>query len=142
MLNQRSRNIAALGVIPMYGYKSFIEVVMNSRDQYEIIGLCKISYFIKQPCRSVCWKKHSKLLKQCSTLAKQSGKSNILIYNKLLKFQASPKFRLPDCQPAVRPGSARCRPPDFSQVMYVQSHRIYKFPDPLKICQLHHLASF
>ena len=31
-----------------------------------------------------------KLLKQCSTLAKQSGKSNISIYSKLLKLQASP----------------------------------------------------
>ena len=38
----------------------------------------------------------SKLLKQCSTLAKQSGKSNISIYSKLLKFQALPKFCLLD----------------------------------------------
>ena len=39
----------------------------------------------------------SKLLKQCSTLAKQSRKLNISIYSKLLKFQASPKFRQPAC---------------------------------------------
>ena len=65
----------------------------------------------------------SKLLKQqCGTLAKQSGKSNISIYSKLLKFQASSKFRVPDrqtaCLPAVRPDSNRCRPPNFSQVAY------------------------
>ena len=37
---------------------SFIVVVMNSRDRYEIIGLHKISHSIKQPCRSACLKKH------------------------------------------------------------------------------------
>ena len=31
---------------------SFIVVTMNSRDRYEIIGLCKISHLIKQPCSS------------------------------------------------------------------------------------------
>ena len=36
---------------------------MNSGEQYEIIGPCKISYFIVEVC---AWK----LLKQCSTLAK------------------------------------------------------------------------
>ena len=36
---------------------SFIAVAMNSRDQYKIIGLCKISHFIKQPCRNVCLEK-------------------------------------------------------------------------------------
>ena len=36
---------------------SFIAVAMNSRDQYKIIGLCKISHFIKQPCRNVCMEK-------------------------------------------------------------------------------------
>ena len=35
----------------------FIVVAMNNRDRYEIIGLCKISHFIKQPCRSVYLKK-------------------------------------------------------------------------------------
>ena len=53
---------------------------MNSRDRYEIIGLYKISHSIKQPCNSVCLKRARnalKLLKQCSTLAKQSGKSNM-----------------------------------------------------------------
>ena len=29
---------------------------MNSKDRYEIIGLCKISHFTKQPCRNVCYK--------------------------------------------------------------------------------------
>ena len=38
----------------------------------------------------------SKLLKQCSTLAKQSGKLNISIFSKRLKFQASPKFCMLD----------------------------------------------
>ena len=65
----------------------------------------------------------SKLLKQYSTLAKQSGKSNFSIYSKLLKFQASPKFRQPASQPAcllaIRPGSARCRPPDFHRLCTV-----------------------
>ena len=64
----------------------------------------------------------SKVLKQYSTLAKQSGKLNISIYSKHLKFQALPKFRqlasLPATLPAVRPGFAMSRPPDFLQVMY------------------------
>ena len=30
---------------------------MNSRDQYEIIGLCEILHSIKQPCKSDCLKK-------------------------------------------------------------------------------------
>ena len=67
---------------------------MNSRDRYEIIGLCKISHSIKQPCRSVCLKKS---VRNAYTLAKQSEKLNILIYSKLLKIQASPNFRLPAC---------------------------------------------
>ena len=94
---------------------------MNSRDQYEIIGLHKISHSIKQPCRSVCLKKVLECIKVSETihaLAKQRGKSNISIYSKLLKFQASPKFCLTDSLPAVRPSSARCRPTDFSQVIY------------------------
>ena len=39
--------------------KSFIVVAMSGRDQYEIIGLLKISRSIKQPCigSSVCVKK-------------------------------------------------------------------------------------
>ena len=91
----------------------------------EIIGLYKISHSIKQPCRSVCLKKSinlrnvSKLLKQCSTLTKQSGKSNVSVYSKLLKFQAMHKFVCWTANlPAVRLSSAWYRPPDFSQVMY------------------------
>ena len=41
----------------IYIYISFIAVAINSRDQYEIIGLCKISHFVKQPCRNVCLEK-------------------------------------------------------------------------------------
>ena len=48
----------------------------------------------------------SKLLKQCSTFAKQSRKSNIMIYSKLLKFQTSPKIHQPTTsQPAIIPSS-------------------------------------
>ena len=71
----------------------------SSNDQYEIIGLHKISHFI-----NVCLEKAlnaSKLLKQCSTLAKQSRKLIILIYSRLLKFQIS-SHELP----AVRPGAS------------------------------------
>ena len=100
---------------------SFIAVAMNSRDRYKILGLREFSHFIKQPCRNVCLDKNViitlKLLKQCSTLAKQCGKLNILIYSKLLKFQASPKFHHSASQSAVRLGSDRCKS-DFSQVMY------------------------
>ena len=39
-------------------YTSFIAVVMNSKDWYEIIGLCKISHFIKQFCKNVCLEKY------------------------------------------------------------------------------------
>ena len=91
-------------------------VVLYSRDRYEIIGLIKISYSIKQPCSSICLKKSarnaSKIFKQCSTFVKQNRKLNILIYPKLLKCHTSPKFCLPNCLPAVRPSSARCKPPN------------------------------
>ena len=104
---------------------SFIAVTMNSRDWYEIIGLSKISPFIKQPCRNFCLESvinGSKFLEQCSTLAKQSRKLNLLICSELLKFQASSKFRLPASQPASPPAvrlvSARCKLPDFSKFMY------------------------
>ena len=40
---------------------SFIAVAMNSRDQYEIIGLRKISHFMKQPCRNVGLHKYIKV---------------------------------------------------------------------------------
>ena len=57
---------------------SFIAVAMNSRDRYEIIGLAEFHTL----CRSVCLKKSirnsSKLLKQCSTLAKQNGNSKLI----------------------------------------------------------------
>ena len=105
--------------------ESFIMVAINSRDQYEIIGLRKISYSTKQPSRSFCLKKALEMHQSCSILAKHSRKSNISIYSKILKFQALSKFRLPihqrACLPAVRPGYARCRPPDFYRLCTVQS---------------------
>ena len=62
---------------------SFIAVAMNIRDRYEIIGLCEISHFLKQPCRNVkSIINASNLLKQCSTSAKQSG-------NRIFRFIAS-----------------------------------------------------
>ena len=96
-----------------------VTVAMISRDGYEIIGFCEISHSIKQPCRRVCLKKGLEMRQSCKNNAvpwvKQSTKLNILIYSKLSKFQASPNFI---SQPAVRHSSARCTPPDFSQVMY------------------------
>ena len=117
-------------------------VALNSRDRYEIIGLCKTSHSIKKGLPEKNVRNASKLLKQCSSLAKQSGKSNILICSyflkfqaslstlakqskksnilinsKLLKFQALPKFYQPASLPVLRPNSAQSRPPDFSQVM-------------------------
>ena len=82
---------------------------MSSSDQYKIIGLCKISDSIKQPCNSVYLKNIRNalnLLEQCSTLAKQGGNSNILINSKLYKFITLPEFCLTACLTAVRPGSA------------------------------------
>ena len=38
----------------MYIYISYSMVVLYSRDQYEIIGLRKISHSIKKPCSSIC----------------------------------------------------------------------------------------
>ena len=38
-------------------YLSYSTVVLY-RDRYEVIGLHKISYSIKQPCGSICLKKH------------------------------------------------------------------------------------
>ena len=43
--------------IYIYMYHTYIAVAMYSRDQYEIIGFCKISHFIKQPCKKVCLEK-------------------------------------------------------------------------------------
>ena len=43
----------------------FIVVTMNSRDQYEIIGICKTSHSIKQPCSSVCLKKALEIHQKC-----------------------------------------------------------------------------
>ena len=43
--------------IYIYIYISYIAVAMYNRDRYEIIGLCEISHFIKQPCKNVCLEK-------------------------------------------------------------------------------------
>ena len=77
-------NFGSYGWIFSTSPLSLIVVAMNSRDQYEIIGFHKISHFIStlQKClpeNSI--RDASKLLKQCSTLAKQSGKLNILIFS-------------------------------------------------------------
>ena len=59
--------------------------------------------------------------RQLSTLAKQSRKSEFFDIQQAFKISSLAQISsasLPACQPAVRPGSARCRPPDFSQVMY------------------------
>ena len=40
-------------------------VAMNSRDQYEIIGVRKISHFITQPCNSVYLKKALEMHQTC-----------------------------------------------------------------------------
>ena len=81
---------------------SFITVTINSRDRYEIIGLRKISYYkLNNLVEELAWKKHQKCIKVAETMqylwAKQSRTSNILIHSKLLKFEASPKFRLMNC---------------------------------------------
>ena len=103
MLNRRSPEL-----LKLLGKQKvpFIVVAMNSRDRYEIIVLCKILHSLKQPYRNACLIKAlntSKFLKQCNNLAKQSGKSNISIYNKLLKISRLaqiPSARLHACQPA------------------------------------------
>ena len=62
-------------------------------------------HFIKQPCNSMYQKVITKALnlpKRCCTLAKQRGKSNILVNSRLQNTQTSPEFHLPVCQPAVR----------------------------------------
>ena len=60
--------ITTIFLIIQYGSTSYSTVVLYSRDQYEIIGLLKISHSIKQPCSSVCLKKSarnaSKMFKQ------------------------------------------------------------------------------
>ena len=44
-----------LGVKVVRNYYAYIyAVVMNCRDQYEIIWLCEVSHFIKQFCRNFC----------------------------------------------------------------------------------------
>ena len=121
--NQIVRNVTKF-IRKLNRSSSFIAVAMNSRDRYEIIGLHKISHNLVEVFAWKSIRNVSKLLKQFSTSAKQSGKSNILIYSELLKFQALSKFCLLDkrtrtaSQPAVRPSFTRCRPPDFSHIMY------------------------
>ena len=78
------------------------------------------------------------LLKQSSTLDKQSGKSNISIYSKFLKFQALPKF----CRSACRKTRFRYMQTSRFFTGYAQLRRIKKSLDPLKIRPLRHLASF
>ena len=48
---------AMIGFVILGHVSSFTAVAMNSRDQYEIIGLRKIFHFIKQTCKSICLKK-------------------------------------------------------------------------------------
>ena len=52
---------AMIGFVVLGHLSSFTVVAMNSRDRYEIIGLRKIFYFIKQPCKSICLKKALKM---------------------------------------------------------------------------------
>ena len=40
-------------------------VVLYSWDRYKMIGLCKISDFIKQPCSSICLKKALAMHQSC-----------------------------------------------------------------------------
>ena len=47
---------------------SYIVVAMHSKDRYKIIGLRKISHFIKQPCRNVCLEKRYKCIKVAETV--------------------------------------------------------------------------
>ena len=88
---------------------------LQRADRYEIIGLRKISHFIKQLCRNVCVKKRYKCIEvaeKCSILAENRiFRSTASFQN----FKPRPNFV---SQPAIRSGSARCRHPDFSQVMY------------------------
>ena len=51
--------------IYIYIYISYNTVVLCSRDQYEIIGLLKISHSIKQPCSSACLKKAPEMHQKC-----------------------------------------------------------------------------
>ena len=74
--------------IYIYIYISYSTIVLYSRDRYKIIGLREISKTVINT---------SKLLKQSSTLAKQSGNRK---NSKTSKFQALPKFCLPDGPPA------------------------------------------
>ena len=68
---------------------SLTTTMVNGEDQCEIMGLHKISHFIKKPCNGVkliaetLLKECIKLLKHCYTMPKQSEKSNIWIYIKL-----------------------------------------------------------
>ena len=49
----------------IYIYISYSTVVLYSRDRYEIIGIRKISYSIKQPCSSICLKKAFAMHQSC-----------------------------------------------------------------------------
>ena len=54
---QKKRLLVYVNLLVEHHRLSFIAVAMNSRDRYEIIGLCEISHFIKQPCRNFCLEK-------------------------------------------------------------------------------------
>ena len=47
---------------------SYSTVVLYSRDQYEIIGLLKISHSMKQPCSNICLKKALEMRQKCVTM--------------------------------------------------------------------------
>ena len=44
---------------------SYSTIVLYSGDRYEIIGLLKLSYSIKQPCSSACLKKALEMHQKC-----------------------------------------------------------------------------
>ena len=52
----------------MHMYAEQYNTAMNSRDRYKIIGLHKISHFIKQRCKNVCLKKCYKCIKVAETM--------------------------------------------------------------------------
>ena len=50
-------------MVATYVHTSYNHIFIISRDRYKIIGLCKISHLLKQPCNSVYLKSARNALK-------------------------------------------------------------------------------
>ena len=72
---------------------------------------------------TICFSRKNQLKRTGTAIIMLYSEISIIsIYSEFLKIRKSPGFRLPDCRPAVRPGSARCTAPE------IQHSKGFPFP--------------